>query len=318
MQGGMISVILPTFNERENVVEMHRRLKEVIDPTGMDYEILFVDDNSPDGTIEEVKNLMKSDSRVKYVLMSTRFGDQSSLMAGLDYAEGNVVITMDADLQHPPERISEMLEKWKDGFDIVIMKRQDSLQGGLLKKWSEVAFYRILARLSKTPIHYRFSGFALIDRKVVLALRRYREADPFFRGLVGLVGFNKTELHYLEGERKYGRTKYRFLEMLRLATSGVTSFSDMPLYLSFYMGLIAVAVSLLYSIYVICSTLFFGSVVPGWASLVLTVIFIGGTQLVSIGILGIYISKIFIASKGRPRYIVAETGGIEAGTRALE
>jgi len=241
--------------------------------------------------------------------MSRRFGDQVSLMAGLDHARGDMVIIMDSDLQHPPRYIPQMIDKWAEGYDIVIMKRETEGHRSLLKKWTEIGFYKILRKLSRTPIYYRFSGFALMDRTMVKALRRFRERDPFFRGLVGLVGFNRTELPYREQERQFGQSKYGLFDMMRLAVTGITSFSDIPLYLSFYAGLCAVTISLLYAIYVVLWTVFASTPVLGWASTILVVIFMGGVQLISTGILGIFLSKVFIETKRRPKYILADSAG---------
>ena len=305
-----LSIILPTYNEKENVAEMYSRLKNIIDQLNINYEIIFVDDNSPDGTIEIIKRLRKKDENVKYILMLRRFGDQISLMAGLDYASGDIVITMDSDLQHPPKYIHQMIKKWKEGFDVVIMKREEEGHKNFFKKWTEIIFYKLLDKLSQTPIYYRFSGFALMDKKAVNALRQFRERAPFVRGLIALVGFNPTEIYYKEEERTFGRSKYSFCNMLKLAIKGITSFSNTPLYFSIYLGLIAVFISLIYAIYVIIEKLFFHGGAPDWVSLIIIVIFLGGVNLISIGVLGVYIGKIFIESRKRPNYLIAESEGI--------
>ncbi len=250
-----LSIILPTYRERENVGRIYREIMVNLEPLEIDYEIIFVDDNSPDGTINAVKDLREKDSRVKYLLMSRRFGDQVSLMAGLDYASGDMVIIMDSDLQHPPRYIPEMINKWIEGYDIVLMKREAEGHHSLFKKWSEILFYKFLGKFSETPIYYRFSGFALLDEKTVKALRRFKESNPFLRGLVGLVGSKTTEILYKEDEREHGESKYHLFDMVKLAITGITSFSDAPLYASFYLGSIAVTISLLYAGYVLVSTL---------------------------------------------------------------
>ena len=306
-----VSVILPTYNERQGIREMYERLKAVLEQTGAAYEMIFVDDNSPDGTIDVIKELRQSDDQVKYLLMSRRVGEQISIMAGLDYAAGDAVVTMDSDLEHPPEYIPQMLEKWREGFDIVIMKREEKPYDSLFKKWAEIAFYKLLRAISKAPIYYRFSGFALMDSRVIRALRKYREHDPFVRGLIALVGFKQTELFYTEGKREVGESKYRLLDMLKLATTGITSFSEIPLYFSLYMGLFAISLSCLYAVWVLYEAIFIGSPVQGWPSTMLMILFLGGVQLLSIGLLGIYISKIFLETKKRPNYLPAETEGFE-------
>jgi dolichol-phosphate mannosyltransferase len=309
INGKKISVILPTFNEKENVIEVYRRIKDAIAQFNIAYEIIFVDDNSPDGTTNLVKELRKQDSNVKYILMSRRFGDQISLMAGINNASGDMVVTMDSDLQHPPEYLPQMIEQWRSGYDIVIMKREEAGHNSFFKKWSELLFYRLLGKLSKTPIYFRFAGYALMDRKAVDALKEFRERDPFLRGLRAYS--NKTEMLYKEEERSAGTSKYKLMDMFKLAITGITSFSDTPLYLSFYTGFLAVSISLIYAIWVIIETVFFCSKVPGWASTILVVIFFGGVQLISIGILGIFISKVFVETKRRPNFIIAESSGFD-------
>jgi dolichol-phosphate mannosyltransferase len=311
LKNSKLSIILPTYIECENVHRIYKKIIVNIEPFELDYEIIFVDDNSPDGTITAIKSLREKDARVKYILMSRRFGDQVSLMAGLEYARGDIVVIMDSDLQHPPRYIPMMIDQWLEGYDIVIMQRETEGHHSLFKKWTEILFYKLLGKLSDTPIFYRFSGFALMDRKVVKALMRFKERDPFLRGLVGLVGFRKSELYYKEDEREFGKSKYHLFDLFKLAITGITSFSDAPLYFSLYLGLSTVIVSLLYAMYVLISTLFTENSVQGWASTILVVIFIGGVQLISTGILGIFLSKVFVETKRRPKYIMAESAGFE-------
>jgi len=301
-----ISIILPTYNERDNVDRIYKAITEVITQLGLDYEIIFVDDDSPDGTIDIVKQLHNSDSNVKYILMSNRFGEQKCLMAGLDYASGDAIITMDADLEHPPKYILQMVSEWENGSEIVVMKRSTTSHNKLFKKWTEILFYKLLNKISEEKVIYRFSGFALMDKKVVKTLRRYKENDPFLRGLISLVGFRRTELFYNEDKRVAGETKYFILNMIKLGISGITSFSNTPLYISFYLGLLIVFFSILYSAYIFYEVFAIGFVIPGWVSTILTVIFFGGVQLFSIGLLGIYIGKIFLETKKRPNYIIRE------------
>ncbi len=306
-----LSIILPTYNEKGNVFEMYNALMEVIVDIEIDYEIIYVDDNSSDGTIELIKKLREKDKRVKYIIMSRRVGDQISLKTGLDYASGDIVVTMDSDLQHPPRYISRMIGEWEKGYDVVIAKRDKEGHNSLFKKWSEIFFYKFLNALSDTPIYYRFAGFCLLDKKVVNELNKFKEKDPFLRGMIPLVGFNISQIHYREDIRKTGTSKYTFLRMYKLAISGIVSFSVKPLYLAFYLGMIAIVISMLYGGYIIYSVLFLGDSVPGWASTILMVILLGGLQLFSLGLIGIYISKIFIQIKDRPNYIIAQSGGID-------
>lgn len=305
-----LSVILPTFNEKENVILIYNSLKNVMDQLTINYEIIFVDDNSPDGTIDVVKSLHQNDKNVKYILMARRFGDQVSLMAGLDHTSGDIVVTMDSDLQHPPAHIPVMLEKWKEGYDVVIAIREKEGHNSLFKKMTELIFYKMMNILSDTKIYNRFSGFCLLDGKVVRELRKYKEKEPFLRGLIPLVGFKTIQIYYKEMNREYGESKYSILRMFKLAISGIVSFSSKPLYIAFYSGVMAVFMSLLYGFYVVISEVFFKKSVPGWASVILLIIFFGGLQLISMGLLGIYLSKVFMQTKDRPNYIISEIGGI--------
>jgi dolichol-phosphate mannosyltransferase len=204
-----------------------------------------------------------------------------------------------------------MIDKWREGYDIVIMKREEEGHNNFIKKWTEILFYKFLKKISKTNLYYRFAGFALMDKRVVENLRNFKESDPFVRGLISLVGFNHTELYYKEEERSVGSSKYRIIDMVRLAITGITSFSEMPLYLSFYMGIIVISFSFLYIVKILVQALFFEPVaIQGWLSTIIIVVFLGGVQLISIGLLGIYISKIFIETKKRPNYIIAESSGV--------
>jgi glycosyltransferase involved in cell wall biosynthesis len=306
-----ISVVMPTLNEVENLAEVYRRVKKAIVSTELDYEIIFVDDNSMDGSIELLKRLHHDDPKVKYIIMSRRFGDQSCMMAGLKSATGDAVVTMDSDLQHPPEDLPRMIEQWQKGTQIIIMTREIEGHNSWFKKCTEILFYKTMNLLSSTPIIYRFAGYSLFDRKVVNALNLHGENDPFLRGLIPLVGFSQVLLNYREATRTHGSTKYGLRQMFRLAISGITTFSLKPLYFSFYLGGSAIIISLTFMIYVMISYFFSKSVIPpGWASTILIVIFLGGTQLLSLGIIGIYIGKIFMQVKNRPNYIIAQSGGI--------
>jgi len=303
----LLSIILPTFNERQNIIPLYDEIKKHIEHLDIQYEIIFVDDNSPDRTIEEIRSLSVKDENVKYILMSRRFGDQISLMAGLQHASGDMVIVMDSDLQHPPRYIPIMVEKWEAGTHIVIMKREEEGHSSWFKKWTEIVFYKLLQKMSKTPIFSRFSGFALLDKKVVQKLCLFEENEPFVRGLIGFVGYQKMEIPYREDKRVFGSSKYNILSLFDLAFSGITSFSEKPLYWALYSGVFATAIALVHVLYVLWERIFGDIPELGWATTIIVVTFLGGIQLISIGILGIYISKIFLETKKRPRYIIAES-----------
>lgn len=307
----LLSVVMPTFHERENLRLMCEALVAAIRPTGLDYELIFVDDNSDDGTREVLEELRASDPGVKYIIMSRRYGDQPCLMAGLEMCEGDVAITMDADLQHPPSCIPSMIEAWRAGTEILVMKRAEAGHTSFLKKWTEIAFYRLMGVLADSPIIYRFAGYALLDRKVIAALKQFPEREPFLRGLVAFVGFRRREMTYCEAERQAGRSKYSLKRMWRLAMAGFTSFSSAALYLPLYLGLAlagvagfgGVALAVLYSLGVALS---FGAWAVGFA-----LVFGMALQLMAVGTLGVYLSKVLLEVRRRPTYIIAQLGGFD-------
>ncbi len=308
-----VSIVLPTLNEAENIPVISGELRHHIEEAGYNWEIIFVDDNSQDGSMEIFQQLHNEDQRIKCIVMSRRFGDQLCLMAGLEASTGDAVITMDSDLQHPPSCVPSMIEAWEEGAEIVIMIRRTAGHKSLFKKITEVLFYKILSLLSDSPIIHRFAGFALMDRRAVNAVQEHREFEPFLRGLIPLVGFRRQEMLYDEDPRRFGDTKYDFIKMWRLAISGLTSFSVKPLYFSIYFGGTVVVFAAGYALYLLLRYVFLDVVTePGWASSVIITLFMGGTQLFCIGLLGIYISKVFLEVKRRPRFTVSEQAIVES------
>jgi glycosyltransferase involved in cell wall biosynthesis len=310
----IVSFVIPTLNEVKNVVLIYEEIKTVFAQNlisqNIDFEIIFVDDYSPDGTIDVVKNLRSLDARVKFIQMSRRFGGQICLHAGIEHAQGDAIIIMDADLQHPPTEIPRMIQEWFAGQEIVLMVREKLGHQSFLKKWSEIYFYKIMNWLSKTPIVYRFSGFCLFDKKVAREVRKFKEIDPFFRGIIGSIGFKQKILYFAERERQEGSTKYNYFQLFRLAITGVTNYSEMPLYFIFYLGFSSVFLSIIFGLWILLNYIILENIPPGWSSLILTVLLLGGVQMIGIGVLGIYLGKIFLQTKDRPRYIVNETGGL--------
>ena len=307
-----ISVVLPTLNEFDNINPMYDALMIEFKALDLDYEIIFVDDDSSDGTIDRIRKLSSLDPNVKYLLMSKRFGAQVCLMAGLDYASGDAVIVMDSDLQHPPKYIPEMILRWRKGVDVVIMQRESAGHSSWYKKVMEVLFYKVLNWISDVNIYFRFSGFSLLDKKVVSSINNFQEHEPFLRGIISLVGYQHEIINYAEDLRKAGKTKYGLIRQISLAINGITSFSNRPLLLSLYGGIIAVMITFIYAAFILINKMLYSdTVIEGWTSVVLLVIFFGGIQLITVGILGIYVGKNFIESKRRPRYIVNEFGGLQ-------
>ncbi len=298
-----VSVVIPCFNERDNLSVLYQQLIEILQNYPA-HEMLFVDDGSSDDSLEIIKNIAKDDEKVRYISLSRNFGHQHALKAGLDHATGDCVISLDADLQHPPQLIPVLIEKWQQGFDVVntIRGRQQSLPLG--KRLSSGMYYRLINSLSNVEIKPGAADFRLLDRKVVDALKQFNENYLFLRGLIPWLGFRQTEINFEPAERHAGKTKYSFMRMLRLALDGITSFSSRPLYLSIALGGIIAGLAFLYGMYALYMYLFTEATLPGWTSTTASVLFIGGIQLIMIGIIGIYLGKMFMENKRRPNYVI--------------
>ena len=306
----IISVILPILNEEQVILDFINELVKIIKKENFKYEILAIDDNSVDNTFEILKKLNSKNKNIKIIQMSKRFGDQSCIMAGFKYCKGDCAIVMDSDFQHPPKYLPKMIQSWLEGNQTILMIRKEQGHDNFFKKYSEIYFYKFLSFLSNTTIYNRFSGFCLIDRKVIEALNNHLESSPFVRGLISSLGFKIKTLKYVESVRLRGETKYNLSKMFNLAMDGIFNFSYKPLYLSLYIGLIIVFSTFLYGLIILTQYFFFELKTDGWASLMLAIIFFGGCQLIFIGIQGIYISRIFQQVKKRPNYIIKDKIGI--------
>lgn len=302
----LLSVVVPCFNEEGCVDEMARRLHETLDPLDCDWEVVFVDDGSTDGTAERLQDLAARDTRVGFVSFSRNFGHQMALLAGMTRARGDAVISLDGDLQHPPELIPTLVAHWREGFDVVFTVREGN-EGHALKELVSAGFYRVLRRLTGVDIPTGGADFRLLDRVVADALLACEERFVFVRGLVPWLGFRRKAVPYTARERYAGSTKYVFARMLRFALDGVFSFSIVPLRIISILGGVTVALGILYGVYSIAMHLFTDSTVSGWTSLVVLVLVFSGTQLLSLGILSEYVGRIYEEVKRRPRYIVAES-----------
>lgn len=299
-----ISIVIPAFNEEENLPEIRSAINGVFKTlSGYDYEIIFVNDGSRDHTQSVLEDLSERFAEVKFIEFSRNFGHQNAVKAGLDFAEGNCVISMDADLQHPPSLIPEMIRKWEEGFDIVYTIRKYSKNTGYFKRKTSDFFYHLLSSLSDVEMEKGSSDFRLMDATVVEVIRSSGESDIFLRGLVKWVGFRQFAIPFVASDRFSGSSKYNLGKMIKFAFTGITAFSVKPLYLAAYLGFFFSLVPLLYIPYVIYS-FYNHSEISGWASLIMTVVFFGGVQLIILGILGIYMGKIFKQMKDRPIYIV--------------
>ena len=300
-----ISIVVPIMNEEGNISSLIERISMVI-CNEKKYEIIFVDDGSTDKTLEVIKQFHRSDPRIKYLSFSRNFGHQNALRAGLDFAKGDCIFSMDGDLQHPPELIPQMIKKWQEGYDVVYTLRKNNEEISYFKRKTSVLFYYLMNRLSHVEIEQGSADFRLIDRRVVDVIRSFQENPIFYRGMIRWLGFRQYALEYIPEKRVWGKTKYSFLKMFKFAMIGITSFSIRPLHISTILGLIIAVVSILYGIYAIFMKLFTSYTIQGWTSLLIVVAFIGGIQLLMIGILGEYLGKLFIEQKRRPPYIIKE------------
>lgn len=303
----LISIVLPAHNESGNINIIHERINSCFPHQLYNLELIFIDDGSTDDTLEKIQNLNNRISAVYYIELSRNFGHQNALKAGLDFASGHCIISMDCDLQHPPELISKLLEKWEEGFDIVYTRRAENENLSYLKRKSSNVFYNFVNWISDVNIEKGTSDFRLIDRRVADVVSRFRENDLFIRGLIKWVGFKQTGIDYYPDNRYSGQSKYTFRKMVRFAFNGITSLSIRPLYLAVYLGFILSLLSFLYLPYVIISYYYSGHYAYGWGSVILTVVFFSGLQLCVLGIIGIYIGKMFMQVKDRPLYIVKST-----------
>ena len=301
----MISIVIPAYNEAGNITVIARQVSKQAGKIGL-YEIIFVDDGSTDSTLEEIKTVAKNNSSVKYLSFSKNFGHQKALKAGLDYASGDCVISMDADLQHPPELINELINKWQEGYDVVYTIRKDIRSVGFLKKTTSRIFYKLINKISDVDIPMGVADFRLLDKKVVDELRKFKENFLFIRGIVSWLGYKQTGIEYEVQDRYAGSTKYTLRKMISFAIQGITSFSTAPLRVSIIVGFIVSAAAFFYTILALYARLFLQTVIPGWTSILISVLFLGGIQLISLGLIGEYLGKMFIETKNRPNYVIKE------------
>jgi len=301
-----ISVVIPAYNEEGNIAEIINKIKEVLRDRH-DVEIIFVDDGSTDNTLTKIKQAAHKDSRIFFIHFSRNFGHQAALKAGIDYARGNCIITMDADLQHPPRLIPEMLNYWKQGYDVVYTQRVEEKDISFFKKFTSRFFYFVLKKLSQLPIEEGTADFRLIDRKVADIIKNTHDPFLFIRGFLPWMGFRQKKIVYQPEPRFSGTTKYSLRKMAAFAINGITGFSVKPLRMASFLGIFISLFSFCYAIYAVLIYFTSDKVISGWASMVISVTMIGGIQLIILGIIGEYIGKIYLQLKNRPFYIVGET-----------
>ena len=307
----LISIIVPCYNEAGNIQILYQKISEQMEKLNVDYELIFVDDGSIDGTFEIIESMHKNNPKLKSIGFSRNFGHQAAIIAGLNYCKGDCVIMMDADLQHPPELIPEIISKWENGYDIVNTIREDTNDESLFKRFTSKGFYKLINVISKTKIEAGSADFRLLDRKVIDSFKEIGEYSIFIRGMINWVGFNSIQIKYKPNERFSGTSKYSLRKMISFALDGITSFSSAPLQISMVFGLFISLLSFIYMAYALYINFFTDRALEGWTSIIISILFIGGIQLISIGILGEYISKIFYEVKNRPRYLVSKKIGFD-------
>jgi dolichol-phosphate mannosyltransferase len=303
------SIIAPCWNEEGNLPELYRRIRTVMDQSGDHWELVLVNDGSTDNTLALMKELYTSDQRVHYVDFARNFGHQIAVTAGMDYAQGDAVILIDADLQDPPELILEMIGKWKEGYKVVYAVRSGRQGESWFKLVTAKLFYRLIYRITDIEIPLDTGDFRLMDRQVVDQMKVMKEHHRFVRGMTSWVGFKQTGVYYVREERYSGETKYPMRRMIRLAVTAITGFSIFPLQLATFIGFIIAILSALFILVVIVARLSGNQAFEGQATTLVMVLFLGGVQLISLGIIGEYLGRIYDEVRGRPLYVVNEAVG---------
>jgi len=301
-----ISIVAPIYNELVTLPEFYRRIRDVMESLGDRWELILVDDGSQDGSTEKIRELARQDRRVRQVIFARNFGHQIAVTAGVNYARGQAVIIMDSDLQDPPETIPDLVQKWREGYEVVYAVREEREGESWFKLFTATLFYRLIYRITDVSIPMDVGDFRLMDRKVVDVLNQMRERHRFLRGMAAWVGFKQIGVPYKRAARYAGETKYPLKKMLKFASDAVTSFSYFPLQMATYLGFISAGISILVIPVVIAMRLAGSQAFYGQATTLIAVLFLGGVQLISLGILGEYIGRLYDEAKGRPLYIVRE------------
>ena len=298
-----ISIVVPSFNEEKNIPVLFDEVREVL--KGEDFECIFIDDGSSDETFSIIKGLSAHYTEVKGISFSRNFGHQIALLAGISESLGDITISMDADGQHPASVIPDLIEKYQQGFDIVNTRRLKTEDAGLIKNMTSKGFYTFINKMTDVKIEPASSDFRLMSRKAVDAFLQFEEKDRFTRGLISWMGFKQAFVEFEAPRRRSGVSKYTFRKMLHFAWDGITSFSSKPLKISLYVGLLSLGMGFLYAVYALIEFIL-GNTIPGWTSMMLVILFLGGVQLLSLGIIGQYLSRIFNEAKNRPSYFIQD------------
>ena len=304
MNNPIISIIAPCYNEEDTIEPFLRRIEEILTQINEPYEIVFINDGSKDNTLNVLLNAKQNFKNIRIINFSRNFGKEAALTAGLDKARGEAAIPIDVDLQDPPELIKELVARWREGYDVVLAKRADRTSDSFAKRVSADLFYKLNGKISNVDIPNNVGDFRLMSKRVVEALKQLPENQRFMKGLFAWVGFKTVAIEYVREKREAGQSSFNGWKLWNFALDGITSFSTLPLRIWLYIGALVSFLSFLYGSFIILKTLIFGVDLPGYASLAVIMLFLGGIQLIGIGILGEYIGRIYSESKCRPSYII--------------
>lgn len=303
----LISILIPAYNEEPVLEHLFTRLANLANDTkNYQFEFLFINDGSKDNTLGIIKDYAEKDPRVSYINLSRNFGKEIGMIAGLDHVQGDATVIIDADLQDPPELIPEMIKFWEEGYDDVYAKRKSREGESWFKKFTSKQYYKTLQRVTHVPIQEDTGDFRLLDRRVVEAIKQFRDSQRNAKAIFSWVGFNKKEILYNRDARVAGETKWNYVKLINLAIDGITSFTTAPLRISTYVGVAISLLSFVYLVYLVIRTIFFGTDLAGYPSMMAVILFLGGVQLLSLGIIGEYVGRIFNETKQRPLYLIAE------------
>lgn len=304
-----IAIVIPSYNEATNIDVLTHALNETIQNINYTFKFIFVDDGSNDETVAVLKEKSKEHQHIFYLELSRNFGHQNALKAGIDLVKNDVdaIISMDGDMQHPPKIIPKLIEKWEEGFEVVYTIREEDKKLGFIKNKTSNLFYGLMNKLSDIKFEPGTADFRLIDKKVAQVFSDFTENELFIRGIINWVGFKQFAIHYEPNERFSGKSKYTVGKMMRFAVQGITSFSTKPLSMAIILGISLSVMAFIFYISYVLYSIYYGHVISGWASVITTVVFFGGLNLVVLGIIGVYIGKLFMQSKGRPNYLISST-----------
>ena len=303
----LVTIIIPAYNEEESLRPVHKRVSEVAAGlSAYDFELLFINDGSTDRTQHIISELAAEDPRVSYIELSRNFGKESAMLAGFDHAQGDCAVVMDADLQHPPQVIAEMLTWWEQGYDDVYARRRTRGKESWLRRWLTMRFYRLLDRSTRFDVLQNVGDFRLLDRRCVDALRQLRENERYTKGLFSWIGYRKKDVLFDQEERRYGKSHWSLLQLTGLAIEGITSFTTAPLRLATIMGFITGLGAFAYLVYTFIKALVYGDPVAGYPTLICAILFLGSVQLICLGIIGEYLGRVFTETKHRPNYLIRD------------